>query len=1041
MQPPRGRGSGGRSPGARPAPVVFAVVALAYAAGAQAAFSLFDALGLGGTFFPPAGLTLAALVVLGRQRWWLVAAAVLVAEVALDLLNGLGPAAALGFAVTNIAEPVFGAVLLGAHLGRRVDLERREDLLRFVLGPVLVAPVLGALLGATTDALFVAGGRFPEVAVRIWLGDGLGVLVVGGALLALRSPDSVWRVRRRRPEALALVVLCTAATAAVVAWRALPLAYLVGVLLVWTAFRLGVAGVATAGLGVATAASAAVAQGLAADLGVSSGLALSYVQALIAVVLVTTAALAAEIRERERTLLRAAAAESQRLAAETVLVVERRAHGRATLLHGVTAALGSATRLDETLRAVHEAGLTPLGAAASSVGVLGDDGTIRVATLGFPGATALAHASLPADADLPGPAVVRDGRARWFPDRAAAAADYPAAGEILEGTPYSAAAVLPLHRAGSLVGFLAAHFTGTREFPPEERDLLAAVALQTENSLERVRLYELSVDLRELAERRAARQRVRSDVLERLNAAAGADRRAQLLVEALVPEIADLALLVLPGPGGRPHLAAAAHADPARVPALVALHRTRAADVAPGMAEVLATGRTVVGGDRDPAPGLPAGLAPRSSVAVPLLAGDAVVGALLVGFAESGRRPRTEDVAFVQDVATGAALAIENARLYEVEHRIAQVLQNSLLPQELPQLPRLALGSRYVAGAEGTQAGGDWFDVLALDEHRAAVVVGDVVGNGPAAAAVMGQLRTALTSALLDGCGPAAALERLDRFSARIPGARGSTAACVVVDWEQGALCWARAGHPPPMLVGVGGVEVLEGPTGTVLGVAGRAPYTDTCAPVGAGTTVLLYTDGLVERRGEVVDEGVDRLAARAAQLADRPPDALLGALLDALVPAGLPSDDVAVVAARVLPPPLRLRVPARPDRLAPLRTAVRDWARANALPADLVEDLLLALGEAVANAVEHAYAAPGAGEVECTLSRGVDGAVEVAVRDTGTWRPEPAENGHRGRGLAMIRALAADVVLDHGPGGTRVGFRVVPLAGSGPAAAGERRP
>jgi anti-sigma regulatory factor (Ser/Thr protein kinase) len=437
------------------------------------------------------------------------------------------------------------------------------------------------------------------------------------------------------------------------------------------------------------------------------------------------------------------------------------------------------------------------------------------------------------------------------------------------------------------------------------------------------------------------------------------------------------------------------------------------------------TGRGVLAERLDPDPDEPPALAPVSAITVPLLAGEAVVGALRVCFTDSGRRHRAEDVAFLQDIATGAALAIENARLYEAEHRIAEVLQTSLLPQRLPRLPRLALGSRYLAGAEGTQAGGDWYDVLALDEHRAAVVVGDVVGNGPAAAAVMGQLRSALTCALLDGHGPAQVLEQLDRFAARIPGSRGSTAACVVVDWERGELCWARAGHPPPMLLDAGRVRLLDGPSGTVLGVTGRPPYTESRVAVGPGATVLLYTDGLVERRGEVIDEGVERLATGAAALTDRPPDALLGALLDSLVPAGRPSDDVAVVAGRILPPPLRVCVPARPEQLRPLRQAVQRWAAGHALPGGLADDLLLAVGEAVANAVEHAYRGATAGEVECALDRAEDGAVLVAVRDSGTWRPAPADNGHRGHGLRMIRTLAADTQLDGRATGTTVRFRL----------------
>ena len=124
-------------------------------------------------------------------------------------------------------------------------------------------------------------------------------------------------------------------------------------------------------------------------------------------------------------------------------------------------------------------------------------------------------------------------------------------------------------------------------------------------------------------------------------------------------------------------------------------------------------------------------------------------------------------------LAEQCAQALDRARLYRAERSIAETLQRSLLPQRLPDLERLALAARYLPGAEGTQAGGDWFDVVELDASRVAIAVGDVVGQGPSAAAVMGQLRSALSTALLDGHPPAAALELLDRFAARLPGAAG----------------------------------------------------------------------------------------------------------------------------------------------------------------------------------------------------------------------------------------------------------------------------
>jgi signal transduction histidine kinase/CheY-like chemotaxis protein len=217
-------------------------------------------------------------------------------------------------------------------------------------------------------------------------------------------------------------------------------------------------------------------------------------------------------------------------------------------------------------------------------------------------------------------------------------------------------------------------------------------------------------------------------------------------------------------------------------------------------------------------------------------------------------------------VARQTALALDRARLHQAEHDVAETLQRSLLPRELPPLDRISSAARYLPGAVGVQAGGDWYDLLPVDGaggRRVAMAVGDVVGQGARAAAVMGQLRSALAGYLLDGHAPAAALERLDRFASRIPGAAGSTCACLVLDPTSGELTWATAGHPPVLVVDAAGARFLDGGAGTVLGVRGRPAYTEASGRIEPGTSVVLYTDGLVERRTEVVDTGLERLRRR----------------------------------------------------------------------------------------------------------------------------------------------------------------------------------
>ncbi len=421
-------------------------------------------------------------------------------------------------------------------------------------------------------------------------------------------------------------------------------------------------------------------------------------------------------------------------------------------------------------------------------------------------------------------------------------------------------------------------------------------------------------------------------------------------------------------------------------------------------------------------------------VAVPLVLGGPTrpLGAIVLRFPDERPTFTAQERAAVLTLAGQCAQALDRARLHQAEHEVADVLQRSLLPPELPELPRLGVAARYLPSAVGVAAGGDWYDLLPIDDHRVAVVVGDVVGHGATAAAVMGQLRSALAAYLLDGHSPAAALERLDRFARRVPGSAGSTCVCLVVDCVDGALCWASAGHPPVLLLEPEGPRYLDEGGGTVLGVTGRPPYRQAEALIAPGSSVLLYTDGLVERRGEVLDDGLERLARAAAGVRDLAPDELVSTVVDtaladgALGDAAQP-DDIAVVAVRLMPGPLHEVLPAEPRQLRVMRRAVERWAAAVGLPEEVLDDLQYALGEAAANAVEHAYGSTGAGEFHYTLDRrpGPDGGVAVEVRDAGSWRPVPTDAGHRGRGVQVLHAVGKDVRIVAGDDGTTVTFRV----------------
>ncbi|MFD9701048.1 SpoIIE family protein phosphatase [Lentzea sp. NPDC059081] len=398
----------------------------------------------------------------------------------------------------------------------------------------------------------------------------------------------------------------------------------------------------------------------------------------------------------------------------------------------------------------------------------------------------------------------------------------------------------------------------------------------------------------------------------------------------------------------------------------------------------------------------------------------------------------TGSQAIGRDVTERQRAEAERELLLQREHEIAAALQQSLLPRELPMLPRLATAARYLPAARYSQIGGDWYEVVLLGESRVGLTVGDVVGKGPAAAAVMGQLRSALTGFLLDGHSPSESLRRLDVFALRVNGAVGSTCACIVFDPDIGELCWASAGHPSPVVVDAAGARTLSEKIGPVLGAAGPMSPPQHATPLPPGASVVLYTDGLVERRGEVLDEGVRRLVEAVGTASRLAPAFLVQRIVDQVLTDGR-ADDVALLVARHLPAPLRRHLPAEAQELSALRHAATAWADAAGLSDDSVYDLELALGEAAANVVDHAYPS-GGGTFDTTLEWTGRG-VQVTVTDHGRWRPAPADKGDRGRGLTMIRALSDSADLDAGADGTTIRFHVPIASQAGTGTPPERGP
>ena len=282
---------------------------------------------------------------------------------------------------------------------------------------------------------------------------------------------------------------------------------------------------------------------------------------------------------------------------------------------------------------------------------------------------------------------------------------------------------------------------------------------------------------------------------------------------------------------------------------------------------------------------------------LPLLAED-VTGVLAVAY------PRfhifsDDEQELLQTVGVLAARALARGRRYDAEHETAVAFQRTALPDALPVVAGATIAARYRPATHGATVGGDWYDALLLDDDHVLLVVGDVVGHGMVAAAAMGRLRTAFQTIVRFTADPGLILQAINQQVLSIPDAFCTTVVCVVLDLATGELVWSRAGHPPPLVLDGDGRALLDAPCLPPLGVVD-----DAVAPVhhrvlSAGDVVVLYTDGLVERRTEALDQGFRRLGAVAAQLADLDPEELSDALVEALVPAEEQTDDLAVLVVR----------------------------------------------------------------------------------------------------------------------------------------------
>jgi serine phosphatase RsbU (regulator of sigma subunit)/CheY-like chemotaxis protein/anti-sigma regulatory factor (Ser/Thr protein kinase) len=412
-------------------------------------------------------------------------------------------------------------------------------------------------------------------------------------------------------------------------------------------------------------------------------------------------------------------------------------------------------------------------------------------------------------------------------------------------------------------------------------------------------------------------------------------------------------------------------------------------------------------------------------MAVPLVASDELLGLLVLGAAAEDRFD-AGDLELLTLAADRMAIAIDHVQRFAHGRQLVETLQRSLLPGRLPHHPRLELAARYMPSGLAPQIGGDWYDALELDRDRTAVMIGDVVGHGVRAATTMSELRNALRAFAVEGHSPGAALNQLDRVvHATIGPGMIATVLFLIIDASKGTVSIARAGHPPPALRTANGeIRFLETGGTLPLGIDDRVSADEAEYPLHPGDTLLLFTDGLVERRRESISTGFDRLRA-AFRHAPTDVEALCDHVLERTVSEQASHDDIAVLAVRVLGPPLgalELTLPAKAGSVPLARHRLRVWLDENVPELDPVArgDLEVAWSEACTNVIRHAYG-PGDASFDASAARDGD-AVSLQVRDTGQWRPPRGRHG--GRGITLMRHLCDDVRVDRHADGTTVTMR-----------------
>ena len=585
-------------------------------------------------------------------------------------------------------------------------------------------------------------------------------------------------------------------------------------------------------------------------------------------------------------------------------------------------------------------------------------------------------------------------------------------------------ACLPLAIGDRALGALALSLPHPHDFDARDLEFLTALADQGAHALERNRLLEVDSRNRERLELLAEAGRIFAAPLD-------VQLTSMQFARLMVGRIGDAVSIMLREADGSYSLAAAEHIDPEHARAQRALTSALPDWVATAYDSVLEAGEAVLVADvpedsfvasvtDDELLSVLAQRPPRSSVMLPLIAGGHALGILSVTTVAGGQATLTPaDVDQLEELAGRLALALDGARLLRQQTEISHTLQRSLLPASLPSVPGAEVAVRYLPGAEGVDVGGDFYDVIPLPSGRIGLVVGDVMGRGVRAAAMMGQLRAAVRADCLEGHSPAALLARLDRLVGTLE--EGLLVTVLYAEWDpvrHTVLC-SLAGHLPPLVRLPGGEpDFVQLDPGVPLGVGGHG-YEEAEILLPPGSLWLAFTDGLVENPDLPVEEGMRQLAAAVTGIAGAVDacDAALAALRP-VNGAGTYDDDTALLALVTYVDGAEASVPVwlEHSQSIQLPADTTSPGRARVFVAEhlerwnlhsLVDAATLLTSELVTNGVRHA----GTG-MELVISRTDDRTVRVAVTDRAPGVDvevrRSGSSAEGGRGLFLVEQLAS---------------------------------